>query len=80
MIVYLGVLAGFLFSNTPVYAAPGAKLLWEVDFGLFVSAIVSAVAYIVFLYIFPEPRDAFGPEGAKIKSSDQYANTPIQQK
>ncbi len=77
---FLGALAGFLFSNTPVYIAPGAKLLWEVDFGLFVSAIVSAAVYIALLYISPEPKDAFGPEGARIKSSDTYVNTPIQNK
>jgi purine-cytosine permease-like protein len=77
---FLGALAGFLFTNTPVYLAPGAKWLWEVDFGLFISAFVSAIAYIVLLYLFPEPKDAFGPRGARIKSSENYVNTPIQQK
>ena len=77
---FLGAVAGLFFSNTGVFVGPGAKLFNEVDLGLFVSVFVASAAYIISLYVTPEPRDAYGPDGARFKVSTEELNIAIQKK
>lgn len=73
----LGFFSGVFFLNTGWYVSPGAKLFEGADIGLFVSGIVSAVSYIFFLYKFPEPSCAFGPEGSLFNDSGDNTCEPI---
>lgn len=74
------VIAGVFFLNTGWYVGPIAKMMWEMDLGLIVSPVVGAIVYIILLYVFPEPEDAFGPEGAFFKSSGVKGHEPIRPK
>jgi purine-cytosine permease-like protein len=76
----LGVAAGALFINTGWYVAPGAALLGGADTGLFVSSFVSAAAYILLLYRFPEPAAAYGPDGAYFQHDGRQDYPPIRPK
>lgn len=76
----LGAFAGAFFLNTGWYVSPGAQLFEGADLGLFVSCIVSAASYVIFLYKYPEPRCAFGPEGSLFSDSGDDACEPIRDK
>jgi len=74
------VFVGIFFLNTGWYIGPMAKLLGGADIGLIVSPLVGAITYIILLYLFPEPEDAFGPEGALFKSSGVKGHEPVRPK
>lgn len=73
----ISVIVGVFFLNTGWYIGPGAKLLGEADIGLFITTLVASVLYISFLYIFPEPKDAFGPKGATFKCGKIHGHESI---
>jgi purine-cytosine permease-like protein len=63
---------GLLFANyPPLIEGPFRNVAGGVDLSLVVAIAFAAVAYLVLLYVFPEPRYAYGPEGARgVPTSD----------
>lgn len=69
-------ISGLLFANTAFFIGPGAKLLGGADIGLFVSALVGAGIYLALLFLIPDPRYVFGPDGALFKADDKQKDPP----
>jgi purine-cytosine permease-like protein len=78
---------GLLFVNVPdqfegplrnVAEDVGISTLAGVDISLVVAIVMAAVLYVAFLAVFPEPRRAYGPDGARwFKTADDEAAEPI---
>jgi len=60
----IGAFTGLLFTNTGLFVGPGAKLVAEIDLGLIVSILVAGSIYLTMLYIKPESKDVYGPNGS----------------
>lgn len=75
-----GTFVGVFFINTGWYVGPGAKLFGGADIGLLVSMLVSLIVYTALLYTKPEPKCAFGPNGAFFKSSNEEGYMAIRKK
>ncbi len=57
---------GLLFANyPPLITGPFRDVAGGVDLSLLVSLGLAAVVYLVSLYVFPEPRYVFGPQGPR---------------
>jgi purine-cytosine permease-like protein len=57
---------GLLFANyPPLIEGPFRNVAGGVDLSLVVAIGVAAVAYVALLYVFPEPRYVFGPDGPR---------------
>jgi len=57
---------GLLFANyPPLIEGPFRNLAGGVDLSLLVAIGLAAVIYVVLLFLFPEPRYVFGPEGPR---------------
>lgn len=67
MIAWLGAAAiGLLFANyPPVIVGPFINAGGGMDLSLVVAVISGAVLYLAALWIFPEPRYVFGPDGPR---------------
>jgi cytosine/uracil/thiamine/allantoin permease len=58
--------AGLLFANyPPLIEGPFRNAAGGVDLSLVVAIAGAAVLYVVLLYVFPEPRYVFGPDGPR---------------
>ena len=78
---------GLLFVNIPdQFEGPlrnvpgdiGIDPLAGVDVSLVVAIVVAALLYILLLALFPEPRSAYGPEGARwFRTTDDTTVEPI---
>ncbi|MBC7441220.1 MAG: cytosine permease [Ramlibacter sp.] len=68
MVAWLGAaFIGLLFANyPPVIVGPFRDLGGGVDLSLVAAIIASAALYLGALWIFPEPRHAFGPDGPRL--------------
>ncbi|MEU1295542.1 cytosine permease [Streptomyces sp. NPDC005840] len=72
---WVSALVGVLFTNIPgQFVGPLGDLAHGVDIGLPLSLAVAAVLYLALLRLFPEPRGAYGPEGARLVRT---AETPV---
>lgn len=76
----LAVIVGLFFANTGFYVGSGVALVNGVDIGFLVSGVLGGFIYFVLLFIVPEPRDAFGPEGALFRATDEKKQPSIQDK
>ncbi|AQA04306.1 nitrate reductase [Mycobacterium sp. MS1601] len=66
------------FVNLPgQFVGPLGDLAGGVDLSIPVGLGLAAVLYPVLLFTFPEPRDAFGPDGPRVVPAGPAANTPI---
>ena len=63
---------GLLFANyPPLIEGPFRNVADGVDLSLLVAIGMAAVVYVVMLFVFPEPRYVFGPDGPRwVPSSD----------
>jgi purine-cytosine permease-like protein len=63
---------GLLFANyPPLIEGPFRDVAGGVDLSLLVAIGVAAVIYVATLYLFPEPRYVFGPDGPRwVPASD----------
>ncbi|TDW29407.1 purine-cytosine permease family protein [Cryobacterium psychrophilum] len=68
MVAWIGAaVLGLLFANyPPVIVGPFSSLGGGMDLSLVVAVTAGAVLYLGALWIFPEPRYVFGPDGARI--------------
>lgn len=64
---WVAALIGVLFTDIPgQFVGPLGDLAHGVDIGLPLSLTVAAVLFLALLWLFPEPRAAYGPEGARL--------------
>lgn len=69
---------GLSFVNLPgQFVGPLGELANGVDLSIPVGLGVAAVLYPALLFLFPEPRDAYGPEGARVVPTTPAADHPI---
>ncbi|MCP9272412.1 purine-cytosine permease family protein [Mycolicibacterium arenosum] len=66
------------FVNVPdQFVGPLGDLANGIDLSIPVGLGVAAVLYPVLLFLFPEPADAFGPDGPRFAPAGPAAGTPI---
>ncbi|MFJ5987365.1 purine-cytosine permease family protein [Lentzea sp. NPDC092896] len=64
---WVAAVVGVLFTNIPgQFVGPLGDLAGGVDVSLLLSIAVAAVLFLVLLFVFPEPRAAYGPAGARL--------------
>ncbi|AKJ09035.1 nitrate reductase [Streptomyces incarnatus] len=64
---WVAAVLGVLFTNIPgQFVGPLGNLANGVDISLPLSLAVAAVLFLTLLRLFPEPRAAYGPEGARL--------------
>lgn len=69
---------GVAFVNLPgQFVGPLGDLAGGVDVSIPLGLGLAAVLYLVLLFAFPEPRDAFGPEGSRLVPTGPAANIAI---
>nr|MCW2728449.1 nitrate reductase [Aeromicrobium sp.] len=69
---------GILFVNVPgQFVGPLGDLANGVDLSIPLALGVAALLYPALLFAFPEPREAYGPEGARFVPTKDSAPTPI---
>jgi purine-cytosine permease-like protein len=69
---------GILFVNVPgQFVGPLGDLADGVDLSIPLALGVAALLYPALLLVFPEPREAYGPEGARFVPTKDSAPTPI---
>ncbi|MFG2816110.1 purine-cytosine permease family protein [Streptomyces sp. NPDC048410] len=75
---WVSALLGVLFTNIPgQFVGPLGDLANGVDISLPLSLAVAAVLYLALLWLFPEPRAAYGPEGARWVPTRELPVPPI---
>ncbi|WP_344604627.1 purine-cytosine permease family protein, partial [Streptomyces glaucus] len=75
---WVAALTGVLFTDLPgQFVGPLGGLAHGVDISLPLSLVVSAVLYLVLLRLFPEPRAAYGPAGARFARTVDVPVPPI---
>ncbi|MEV7140425.1 purine-cytosine permease family protein [Streptomyces tauricus] len=75
---WVSALLGVLFTNIPgQFVGPLGDLAGGVDIGLPISLAVAAVLFLGLLWFFPEPRAAYGPEGARLVRTVDVPVPPI---
>lgn len=67
------------FVNLPgQFVGPAAPLIpGGVDISIPLGMGLGVLLYLGLLFAFPEPRDAYGPEGARLVPTGPPANTPV---
>ncbi|WP_197380378.1 purine-cytosine permease family protein [Mycolicibacterium mengxianglii] len=66
------------FVNLPgQFVGPLGNLAAGIDLSIPVGLGLAAVLYPALLFAFPEPADAFGPDGPRVVPAGPPANTPI---
>ena len=74
----VSALTGLLFVNLPgQFIGPLGNLAAGVDLSIPVSIGLAAVLYPLVLTLFPEPADAYGPQGPRFVRAGAAKNTPI---
>ncbi|CAL9601962.1 hypothetical protein SUDANB58_05457 [Streptomyces sp. enrichment culture] len=75
---WAAALTGVLFTHIPgQFVGPLGGLAGGVDIGLPLSLAVAAVLFLALLRLFPEPRAAYGPEGARLVRTVEVPVPPI---
>ena len=70
---------GLLFANyPPLIQGPFRDVAGGIDLSLLVAIGVAAVAYVVLLHVFPEPRYVFGPDGPRGVPSSDVPKPPVE--
>jgi purine-cytosine permease-like protein len=69
---------GLLFANyPPLIVGPFTNAFGGVDVSLVVAIVLAAVVYLGSLFLFPEPRYVFGPDGPRWVPSKPGEAPPI---
>ncbi|MFM9876307.1 MAG: purine-cytosine permease family protein [Rhodoglobus sp.] len=69
---------GLMFANyPPVIVGPFINAAGGIDLSLIVAIVSAAVLYLGALFLFPEPRHAFGPDGPRLVPVKDLPVTPI---
>ncbi|NKX52895.1 cytosine permease, partial [Arthrobacter deserti] len=69
---------GLMFVNIPgQFVGALGNLAGGVDLSIPVSIGLAAVLYPLVLRVFPEPADAFGPQGPRFVPAGPARNVPI---
>jgi purine-cytosine permease-like protein len=69
---------GLLFANyPPVIVGPFTNAAGGIDLSLIVAIVMAALLYVVLLWLFPEPRYAYGPDGPRFFRSKPGTPPPI---
>ncbi|GAA2925181.1 MULTISPECIES: purine-cytosine permease family protein [Streptomyces] len=75
---WVSALLGVLFTNIPgQFVGPLGDLAGGVDISLPLSLVVAAVLFLTLLWLFPEPRAVYGPEGARLVRTVEVPVPPI---
>ncbi|MGW1025987.1 purine-cytosine permease family protein [Streptomyces sp. NPDC002577] len=75
---WVAALTGILFTDIPgQFVGPFGDLAGGVDISLPLSLAVAAVLYLGLLAAFPEPRGAYGPDGARLVRTVDKPVPPI---
>ncbi|MFJ2606237.1 purine-cytosine permease family protein [Streptomyces sp. NPDC087425] len=75
---WVAAVIGVLFTNIPgQFVGPLGDLANGVDVSLPLSLAVAAVLYLALLWLFPEPRAAYGPGGARLVRTIETPVEPI---
>ncbi|WP_329047981.1 cytosine permease [Streptomyces violaceus] len=75
---WVAAVLGVLFTNIPgQFVGPLGDLAGGVDISLPLSLVVAAVLFLALLWLFPEPRAAYGPEGARLARTVEVPVPPI---
>ncbi|MBQ1443042.1 MAG: cytosine permease [Renibacterium sp.] len=74
----IAAVSGLLFANLPgQFVGPLGTLAGGVDLSIPISLGLAGVLYLAALTAFPEPRDAFGPDGPRLVRAGTANNIPI---
>ncbi|WP_312180495.1 cytosine permease [Arthrobacter sp.] len=74
----VSALTGLLFVNLPgQFVGPLGNLAAGIDLSIPVSIGLAALLYPLVLTLFPEPADAYGPQGPRFVRAGAPKNTPI---
>ncbi|MFZ3452924.1 purine-cytosine permease family protein [Arthrobacter sp. 7Tela_A1] len=74
----VSAVTGLMFVNLPgQFVGPLGNLAAGVDLSIPVSLGLAAALYLLVLLIFPEPADAFGPQGPRFVRAGAPRNIPI---
>ncbi|MBP2329692.1 purine-cytosine permease-like protein [Kibdelosporangium banguiense] len=75
---WVAAVAGVLFTNIPgQFVGPLGDLAGGVDIGLPLSIAIAAVLFLTLLFLFPEPRAAYGPDGPRLVRAVDVPVPPI---
>ncbi|CAL9345965.1 hypothetical protein SUDANB105_00369 [Streptomyces sp. enrichment culture] len=75
---WVAAAVGVLFTNIPgQFVGPLGGLAGGVDIGLPLSLAVAAVLFLTLLWLFPEPRAVYGPEGARLVRTAEVPVPPV---
>ncbi|MFI6374153.1 purine-cytosine permease family protein [Streptomyces sp. NPDC050546] len=75
---WVSAVLGVLFTNIPgQFVGPLGDLAGGVDISLPLSLAVAAVLFLALLWLFPEPRAVYGPEGARLARTVEVPVPPI---
>jgi hypothetical protein len=67
-----------MFVNLPgQFVGPLGDLAGGVDLSLLVGLGVAALLYLALLWLFPEPREVFGPQGPRLVRTSNAPVRPI---
>lgn len=70
---------GICFVNIPgQFVGPLGNLANGIDLSIPLALGIAAAMYPILLYAFPEPRDSFGPDGARFVPTSAPANREIE--
>jgi purine-cytosine permease-like protein len=71
-------IVGLMFANyPPLIEGPFRNSAGGVDISLPVTLALAAITYLILLYVVPEPRYVFGPEGPRFVPSRAAAAPPV---
>ncbi|MEV2212197.1 cytosine permease [Streptomyces sp. NPDC050997] len=75
---WVSAVVGVLFTDIPgQFVGPLGDLANGVDISLPLSLVVAAVLFLSLLWLFPEPRAVYGPEGARLARTVDVPVPPI---
>lgn len=67
-----------MFVNLPgQFVGPLGDLAYGVDLSLLVGLGVAALLYLALLWLFPEPREVYGPQGPRLVRASDTPVPPI---
>ncbi|MFD4673567.1 purine-cytosine permease family protein [Lentzea sp. NPDC058450] len=75
---WVAALVGVLFTNIPgQFVGPLGDVAGGVDVSLPLSIGVAAILFLVLLFVFPEPRAVYGPDGPRLVPAVDVEVPPI---
>lgn len=74
----VSAILGLLFANfPPIIVGPLAEVGQGIDLSLVVTMLSAATLYTILLFLFPEPRYAFGPKGPRWIPTKEAIMPPV---